>query len=394
MNEKAQIMNNYIAARYSQFLNDLETIVNIDSGSQYLPGIARVVEFFEERFAALNWYTCKHRFSEKYGFCLEVSNMHPSAPQGKYDLLCVGHMDTVFPEKTTAERPFSVVDNKGMGPGIIDMKAGLVTVLHVAETLQDFGVTDKLSLCIAFNADEEVGSPSSREWIETLARQSKRVFVFEPRRASGHFVLQRKGSGGYYIHCYGKAAHSGVEPEKGINAVVELAHQILKVNTFENPEVGTTVNINVIFGGTKMNVIPDYAVASIDVRVTEIDEAHRIDTLFKQLCHHTTVEGATVEVFGGINRPPMVPSEETLLLWEQLVAIGEKTGLQMKWKATGGGSDGNFTAALGLATIDAVGPIGGNAHSRDEYLDLESITPTVQFVCNVCATWAEEELCE
>ncbi len=387
-------MNNYIATRYDQFLKDLETIVNIDSDSQYLPGIAKVVEHFEERFATLNWYTCKHQFSEQYGVCLEASNVPPSALQGKYDLLCVGHIDTVYSKGTAAKRPFSLVGDNAMGPGIIDMKAGLVTVLHVAETLQKFGIADKLSLCVAFNSDEEIGSYSSREWIERLSRKSKRVFVFEPRRASGHFVLQRKGGGEYCIQCYGKAAHSGVEPEKGINSVVELAHQILKVNTFGNTKGGTTVNVNVISGGTKANVIPDHAAAAVDVRVSEISEAQRIEELFKQLCHHTSVEGVTVEVSGRLNRPPMEPSEETLQLWKHLVTIGEKSGVEMKWKPTGGGSDGNFTAALGVPTIDAVGPIGGSAHSRDEYLELRSITPTVQFVCNVCTAWAEEALCE
>lgn len=387
-------MNKYIADRYDRFLKDLEMVVNIDSGSHCLLGIAEVAEFFEKRFASLGWYPCKHQFSEDFGLCLEVTNKLSSPEQAEYDLLWVGHMDTVFPEGTVAKRPFSIKKDKGMGPGICDMKAGLVTVLHVAETLQQFGVADKLSLCIAFNADEELGSPSSREWIEFLARKSRRVFIFEPRRATGHFVLQRKGGGGYQVHCYGRAAHAGVEPEKGKNAVIELAHQILKVDTFGNSDVGTTVNVTMVSGGSAANVIPDYAQAVVDVRVTEPEEVERINTLFRQLHQQTTVDGVTVEVIGKINRPPMVPSEETFQLWKQFVAIGEHSGLEMKWKASGGGSDGNFTAALGIPTIDAVGPQGGNSHSIEEYLELESITPTVQLVCNMCAAWTKEESCE
>jgi glutamate carboxypeptidase len=167
-----------------------------------------------------------------------------------------------------------------------------------------------------------------------------------------------------------------------------MAHQILKINTFGNLELGTTVNVNVVSGGTKTNIIPDYATASVDVRVAEISEAERVGSLFRELPKHTTVEGVTVEVKGGLNRPPMVPSQETLQLWEEIAAIGKELGIDMKWKATGGGSDGNFTAALGIPTIDALGPMGGNAHSPDEYLDLNSIIPTVQLICNICTTWA------
>jgi glutamate carboxypeptidase len=205
-------------------------------------------------------------------------------------------------------------------------------------------------------------------------------------------VLQRKGTGSYRIITHGKAAHAGVEPEKGYNAVVEMAHQILKVSTFGNSELGTTVNVNVVSGGTKTNVIPDYATASVDVRVAEISEAKRIEGLFRQLPNQTTVEGVTVEVKGGLNRPPMVPSQETLRLWEKITAIGRDLGINMKWRATGGGSDGNFTATLGIPTIDALGPTGGNAHSEDEYLELNSIIPTVQLICNVCTALADGRL--
>ncbi|MBD3309255.1 M20/M25/M40 family metallo-hydrolase [candidate division KSB3 bacterium] len=386
-------MNEYIAGRYPLFLKDLETIVNIDSGSRYLPGIAQVADVFATRFAALGWQPHIHHFSDKAGPCLEVSNRRLSsdAPLPHYDLLCVGHMDTVFLKGTAEQRPFSIAGNRAFGPGVTDMKAGLVTVLHVAETLQKVGIADHLSVGIAFNSNEEIGSHSSRQWIESLARRSRRVFVFEPCRATGHYVLQRKGTGAYYLHCYGKAAHSGVEPERGINAVVELAHQILRVSTFGNPDAGTTVNVNLIAGGTKTNIIPDYATASVDIRIAEQAEVERITHLFNALPQQTTVQGVEVEVRGGLNRPPMVPTEATLDLWRQIAAIGERLGMKMEWMATGGGSDGNFTAAQGVPTIDAMGPIGGNAHRSDEYLELSSVVPTIQLVCTVCASWVERD---
>lgn len=385
-------MNDYITSRYDLFLNDLETVVNIDSGTHLIQGIEKVIAYFEERFSALPWHPQRHQFSGEVGPCLEVSNVHPSSGQGTYDILCLGHADTVFQEGTAQVRPFALRGDRGMGPGVIDMKAGLVTILHVAETLQEFGIAEKLSICIAFNSDEESGSGASRAWIETLARRSKRVFVFEFCRPSGHHVLQRKGAGGYQIFCYGKAAHAGVEPEKGINAVVELAHQILKVSTYENPELGTTVNVTLISGGTKNNVIPESAVAAVDIRVAELSEAQRIEELFKHLPDQTYEEGITIEVVGGLNRPPMVPSEKTLLLWDQIAEIGTRLGIEMKWTATGGGSDGNFTAALGIPTIDGLGPTGGAAHSPDEYIELDSIIPKIQLLCHVCLTCAEGKL--
>ncbi|GAK57345.1 acetylornithine deacetylase [Candidatus Vecturithrix granuli] len=382
-------MNDYIATRYAQFLQDLETVVNIDSASDHLPGLAQVAAFFERRFSTLGWYVKTHRFLEGFGPCLQSSNVNPESFQGQYDVLCLGHIDTVFPEGTAQERPFRLVNGRAMGPGVADMKAGLTAALHVAETLEKFGISKKLSVCMAFNSDEEIGSPASRPWIETLAQRSKRVFVLEPCRATGDYVLQRKGVGFYQILCRGKAAHAGVEPEKGINAVVELAHQILKINSFGNPEKGTTVNVDVASGGTKTNVIPEYASAFIDIRVTDPEEIHRIETLFAELPQQASMPGVRVEVSGGVNRPPMVPSPATLKLWDHIAKIGAELGLAMNWIASGGGSDGNFTAALGVPTIDALGPQGGRAHSEDEYLELHHITPTVQLLCNVCAALAD-----
>lgn len=378
-------MNAYIATRYNQFLQDLETVVNIDSASDHLPGLTQVATFFERRFSALGWYVKTQQFLEGFGPCLQNSNVDPDTFQRQYDVLCLGHLDTVFPVGTAQERPFSLVNGRATGPGVADMKAGLVAALHTAETLEKFGISEKLAICMAFNSDEEIGSLASRPWIERLAQRSKRVFVLEPCRATGDYVLQRKGVGFYQLTCRGKAAHAGVEPEKGVNAVVELAHQILKISSFGDPEKGTTVNVTVASGGTKTNVIPDYAMACVDIRIADPEEVRRIEALFAELPQQATVPGVRIEVSGGVNRPPMVPSPATLTLWDQIAKIGTGLGLAMNWIASGGGSDGNFTASLGVPTIDALGPQGGRAHSVDEYLELRHITPTVQLLCNVCA---------
>ena len=385
-------MLDYISSRYDLFLKDLETIVNIDSGSRHAPGINRVAAYFQERFAKLGWHTRALSLAEGDVPCLEAANADSRAPGVEFDFLFLGHMDTVFLEGTAQQRPFTLDGKHARGPGVCDMKAGLVAVLHIMETLQHFGLTDNLSLCAGFNSDEEIGSFASRPWLEELAAKSKRVFVFEPCRIGGERVLQRKGAGWYDILCHGKAAHSGVEPERGANAVVELAHQILKITTFADPGLGTTVNVNTSRGGTKRNVIPDFAEAAVDVRFADPGEPERIEALFKKISGHAHVAGVRTEVKGEINRPPMVPSKKTLQLWDQIAEIGTRLNQEMKLIATGGGSDGNFTAALGIPTVDGMGPRGGLAHSEDEFLDLGSIVPTVQLVCEICKAGAAGEL--
>jgi len=382
----------YIASRYDQFIKDLETIVNIDSGSHYAPGLRKIVAFFQERFAKLGWYTQAFSFADGDVPCLEAASVDPHAAGAEFDFLFLGHMDTVFLEGTAQQRPFAINGKHAKGPGVCDMKGGLVAILHVMETLQHFGITDNLSVYAGFNSDEEVGSSASRAWLEDMAAKSKRVFIFEPCRIGGERVLQRKGAGWYNVICHGKAAHAGVEPEKGANAVVEMAHHIVDIAKFGNPELGTTVNVNIVNGGTKGNVIPDFAKARVDVRFVETSEVERVEACFRDIAQRGHVGGVRTEVDGEVNRPPMIPSQKTLQLWDQIADIGTRLGQEMKLIATGGGSDGNFTSAMGIPTIDGMGPRGGRAHSEDEFLNLESITPTVQLVSEICKAAAEGKL--
>jgi glutamate carboxypeptidase len=204
--------------------------------------------------------------------------------------------------------------------------------------------------------------------------------------------LQRKGVADFEVLCHGRAAHAGVEPEKGANAVLELAHQVLAVTGFARPEAGTTVSVTTIAGGTAGNVVPDFAQAGFDVRVASLEEARRIEGCFRSLAASGRADGVRVEVRGEINRMPMVPSEATWRLWEQIARIGEGVGLEMALISTGGGSDGNFTAALGVPTVDAMGPRGGRAHSADEFLELDSVVPNTRMICEVLKAAAENRL--
>jgi glutamate carboxypeptidase len=301
-------------------------------------------------------------------------------------------MDTVFPQGTALQRPFSIRDGRAYGPGVCDMKGGLVTMLHAAEAVEQAGFADDLSICMAFNSDEEIGSRASRPWFESLAAKSRRVLVFEPCRSTGQRVLQRKGVADFEVLCHGRAAHAGVEPEKGANAVLELARQVLAVTGFARPEAGTTVSVTTIAGGTAGNVIPDFAQAGFDVRIASLEEARRIEACFQNLSASGQADGVRLEVRGEINRMPMLPSEATWRLWEQIARIGEGLGLEMKLISTGGGSDGNFTAAMGIPTIDAMGPRGGRAHSADESLELDSVLPNTQMICEILKAAAENRL--
>ncbi len=385
-------MSHRISERYDQFLQDLEAVVNMDSGSGHAPGLAQVATFFQERFERLGWRVARLDFEAGAVPCLEVVNAGKRSGDGAFDFLFLGHMDTVFAPGTAARRPFSVRDGRAYGPGVCDMKAGLVSVLHAAEAVQQAGFGEELSVCIAFNSDEEVGSRGSRAWFEGLAAKSRRVLVFEPCRATGHRVVQRKGVAGFEIHCHGRAAHAGVEPEKGANAVLELAHHVIAASGFARPEAGTSVSVTTIAGGSGGNVIPDFAKAGFDIRVATLEEARRIEECFRGLSAGGTADGVRVEVAGEVNRLPMVPSAQTLALWERIAVIGEGLGLEMKLIGTGGGSDGNFTAAMGIPTVDAMGPQGGRAHSEEEYLVLASVSPNIELIVEIMRAAAEGTL--
>jgi glutamate carboxypeptidase len=385
-------MRALVESQYDQFISDLETLVNIDSGSESPDGLMAIRDFLLKRLSRLGWRTVTHNFADGKVPCLEAVSPGAVKMGDRYDFLFLGHMDTVFGEGTAAKRPFSLKNKRAMGPGVCDMKAGLVTMLHVAEVISRKGLAEDLGVCVGFNSDEEVGSKGSREWLEALARRSSRVFVFEPCRATGPRILHRKGGGVFDIFCHGKAAHAGAAPEKGANAVAELARQVVKITGFGQPDLGTSVNVTVISGGTADNVIPDFAKASVDVRFSNVDEARRVEECFRQVPESPSTEGVRVEVKGAFSRMPMVPSDQTERLWGRIADIGQDIGLDMKLTSTGGCSDGNFTAAMGIPTIDALGPIGGDAHSEDEYVELDSIVPNTLLICEVLKAAAEGSL--
>lgn len=284
---------------------------------------------------------------------------------GDPKVLIVGHHDTVFPRGSLSERPFTVADGRATGPGVFDMKAGIVQAIHGVASLADFAGVEML-----FSPDEETGSLASRDLIEERALACGAVLVLEPSADGGALKTARKGVGTFELVVHGRAAHAGLEPEKGVNALVEAAHQVLAINRLGDPELGTTVTPTVATAGTTDNVVPAFARVLIDVRVQSTAEKDRLETAMALLTPNDPQ--ARIEVTGGINRPPM-PASASEWLFPIAVAVGSDLGWRVDGVGVGGGSDGNFTAARGVATLDGLGAVGGGAHADHEYVLIDTM---------------------
>jgi glutamate carboxypeptidase len=287
---------------------------------------------------------------------------------GEPKVLILGHHDTVFPLGTLALRPFLVEGGKATGPGVFDMKGGIVQAIHAVAGLDDASFVEML-----FNADEEVGSESSRELIESRALACGSVLVLEPSADGGAVKTGRKGTGTFEVAIRGRAAHAGLEPEKGVNALVEAAHQVLRIASFGDAAAGTTVTPTVAHVGTADNVVPAEARIRVDVRVTDAGEKARVESLMRGLT--PVLPEAVVEVNGEIGRPPMPESASATLF---PLAREVMPGLQ--GIAVGGGSDGNFTAALGVPTLDGLGAVGGGAHADHEFVLVDTMPERVDLL--------------
>lgn len=287
---------------------------------------------------------------------------------GTPKVLIVGHHDTVFPVGSCAARPFTVAEGRATGPGIFDMKTGVVQAVHAVASL-----ADRSGVEILITADEEVGSGTSRALLEARALACGNVLVCEASADGGALKTARKGTGGYEVVVHGKAAHAGLEPEKGINSLVAAAELILQINTFGDPATATTVTPTVASAGTADNVVPAQARIRVDVRVEQPGEEQRLAAAFGALT--TSVSGATIEVTGGVDRPPM-PSSASATLFPVAVAAGAAIGFgEIVGVGVGGGSDGNFTAAVGVPTLDGLGAVGGGAHADHEYVLVDTMVP-------------------
>jgi glutamate carboxypeptidase len=308
-------------------------------------------------------------------------------------LLCIGHMDTVFPSGTVASRPFRIDGDRATGPGVLDMKGGLAVLLFAIRALAatDSDALRRLTLTILINSDEEIGSPTSRQLFVEEAKRHHAAIVLEPARPNGECVIGRKGVGHFRLEVFGRQAHAGSQPEFGVNAIWELAHKVCAVQALTDPTRGTTVNVGVIQGGERSNVVPDYARADVDLRIWSVEEAERVTREFQEIVKRSAVPGATARLSGEVSTPPWQTNEGTRRMLAVLQEAGSFLGLTFAGVTTGGGSDGSRTAQV-IPTLDGLGPVGSKMHSPEEYLEVPSLLQRTALLALFLETWYERFL--
>lgn len=362
----------------NNYLEELRPLINLDCGTLTVDGIDIVATTMAQKYLDLGW-NVKRIDCGIAGTGLEVRNK----PQADHiDVMLIGHMDTVFPVGTAAARPMTHDNERAYGPGVSDMKSGLLSVVYALRDL-DPTALDALSICVCMNPDEEIGSLHSETWLKSVAVNAKHVLVAEAARADGSLVKARKGMARYRLSFHGKAAHAGNEPQNGRSAITEMAHWILAINALTDFDSGTTLNAGVVSGGAGANIVPDFAEVVVDVRFWDNDEYAAVDAQIRTLTETPFVDGVTITVEREAHKPSMVPSPQTEVLMAQVEAVGKELGIDITWQAVGGGSDANLTAVLGIPTLDGLGPIGAGFHSADEWLDLASIEPRIRLLQQV-----------
>jgi glutamate carboxypeptidase len=344
----------------------LGRLVNIESPSDDRAGLDRFADTLIKLFGE---FGSIQEIADSGGRHLRLAVDGADATAEHAVALC--HYDTVWSKGTLDRIPFSVdADGVARGPGCFDMKGGMVVLFYALRALQSRGLRPKRALRVLFTSDEEVGSPTSRSVIEQTARGAGVAYVLESPLPGGTLKTARKGTGDYHVRITGRAAHAGVEPQKGISATQELAQQILALHALNDYASGTTINVGVVHAGTRPNVVAAEAEAHVDVRVQTLAEADRIDAAIRGL--KPRLPGAILDIDGGLNRPPMERSPAMATLFLRARDIAASMSVDLQEGSTGGGSDGNFTAALGIPTLDGLGPEGEGAHAAHEHVLTES----------------------
>jgi glutamate carboxypeptidase len=352
----------FLERQQEAMLQTLRELVEIESPSRDKAAVDRLGEFVAAEFRRVGGQVIVHPASEA-GDNLQVE--FPAKAGGGPPILLLGHLDTVWEVGTLNSMPFEVRDGRAWGPGVFDMKSGITQMIHAVAALRELRGSLKRRVTVLLNSDEEVSSESSRALIEGLARRSAAVLVCEPAHGlEGAVKTSRKGVGQYTLRVTGRAAHAGLDFEKGASAIVELARQIARLEKFTDLRRGVTVNVGVIRGGTRTNVVADEAVAEVDVRIQRPGDARKLDKQFHSLKPFD--RRCRLEATGGLERPPMPRSPAVAHLYGLAKGVARSLGMDLREAAVGGGSDGNFTAALGIPTLDGLGGVGEGAHAKHE----------------------------
>ncbi|MFN8473053.1 MAG: M20 family metallopeptidase [Anaerolineae bacterium] len=369
----------------SAYLNDLAEMVNIDCGTETKPGVDAVGDMMRRHFAAIGADVQTFPQTE-YGDCL-LGTLRGS---GAARIFMIGHLDTVYPVGTAAARPMRQEGDRLLGPGVCDMKNGLLAGVYALRLLQAVGWNDFAEIRYFCNSDEEVGSPASRAVYPAFVAGCDAALVLESGRPNGDIVTARKGSAFYTVDVTGRAAHAGVEPEKGASAILALAHLTVALHALNGVRPGVTVNVGVVNGGTKGNVVPAEARAQVDVRALTSEDLAFVDNRLRELAAMPAVPGVTIHVAGGSDNPPMPRLAASARLAEIAQEAASQTGFRVGENLSGGVSDANYCAAQGVPTLDGLGPVGGQDHSPAEYLEVESIVPRVAMLARLLQLIAEE----
>jgi glutamate carboxypeptidase len=358
----------YFEARRDQIVSTIRELVEIESPSDDKRAVDRLGEAVAQKVSALGGEVLFHPASA-FGNHLQVDF---AGTANSKPVLLLGHYDTVYPLGTLASMPCRVIDGKLTGPGVLDMKAGIGLMLAALAALKDWHGKLLRPVSALLVSDEEVGSDSSRAITESLAKKAAAVLVLEPSYGpEGAVKTARKGVGDYQVKVTGKAAHAGLDFQKGVNAIVELARQIERISAFTDLKKGLTVSVNLVAGGTRVNVVPAEAAATVDVRIARMRDATTIEKKMRGLRPFN--RRCKVEVSGGVNRPPMERTPGVAALYAKAVAIARGLGWNLGEAAVGGGSDGNLTAGLGIPTLDGLGGVGDGAHAAHEHIVISEL---------------------
>jgi glutamate carboxypeptidase len=366
-----------VRAQQSWIATNLRGLVEIESPSDDKPSVDAAMGFAAELAKPLGGRVRTHK-QRQFGDILEIR--FGRARSNRKPVLLLGHIDTVWPLGTLQAMPWRERDGRLYGPGVLDMKSGVVMAVAAMRALGQVGVSRPVTLLL--NSDEEVGSPVSRPITERLALASEAVLVLEPAQGLA-CKTARKGIADYRLHVTGVAAHSGVDFARGHSAILELARLVQTVAGFTDLKLGRTVNPGVISGGTRSNVVAAEAWAEVDVRIAKAADAGKVDRLFRGL--KCADPGCKLEVTGGMNRPPMERKPGTVALYKQARRLAAELGFELAEASTGGGSDGNFTAALGVPTLDGLGAVGEGAHAAHESVVIEHLVPRTALLAAMIA---------
>jgi len=368
--EQLVALRDHFVARQHELLAMTCALVEAESPSGDQDGSADVVTLLASAAASIGAINSVEKItSEDFGEHLRIKAF---ADNDRAPIVILGHTDTVHPRGTIKERPWRAEGNRIYGPGVFDMKANLALALEALRACEATAACPQSPVTILFTCDEESGSPSGRALVEAEAKSARAVLVLEPPASAGRVKTARKGTGMFTLKVHGRAAHAGLEPEKGVSAVLELARQTIRLHNLNNSETGTTVMVTVAHGGTHSNVVPDEAEAEIDVRFSSTAEAGRVEYAILNL--EPFDERARLDVGGGINRPPLERTAVVESLYERARGLATLLDFELGEASVGGASDGNFVGALGVPVLDGLGIEGDGAHAAHEHIIVDNIS--------------------